>query len=874
MSRRRGGARGKPVSKPTNKSVVKPLSSKENSHFLDALKLYEGKQYKKSIKLLDGILKKNTKNPDTLALKGLNLQFLGEKSEAQSYANQAIKLIGGTNASAVCCHILGIYMKTVKNYPESIKWFQASLDNGSTNQHIYRDLATLQSQIGDFKSALVSRKKYWQEFLGYRANWTALAIAQELNGERQQAINTLSQFEKLAEGKISEAEKFENSECLMYKNDVMYRNAGSNKDKLEKVLKHLNDIEPKVTDKFSVLERRANIFMKMGEFKEASLVYRALIKRNPDDFNYYKLLEVSLGIKNNNKLRKLLYEKLNKFYPRSEPPKFIPLTFIQNEDELSRKLNEYIIPQLTRGVPATFSNVKPLYQKRPNIVPKLIIDIVQKYFESIDTNETPVAYIWTCYFLAQHYLYMKDFNKAQEFVDMAIKHTPTIVEFYILKGRILKHQGDLVKAAQTVDEGRQLDLQDRFINCKTVKYYLRANDIDKAVEIVSLFTKNDNSVNGVKDLHIVEASWFIVEQAEAYYRLYLDSMKRLDSLKKELADLDNENGGNEDTKNSLNEKIKNCKWECIKYKGLSLKRFVAISKFYQQFEDDKLDFHSYCMRKGTPRAYLDMLRWGDNIYTKPMYVRSMEGSSKVYFDIDDSLKEIQNKQSDNEDGSSNIVKVSNKQLKKEASALNKRKEEEKKAIMAYSEDQDSDPFGDKMIQTKHPLKDFNDTFYQKYNEQVRDDERDCLLDFEYHYRDGKLALCLASMNKLKSRITKTETEKSFAILAIMTAILFNASNDPQFDDIARKVAIKGLESEYKDLISVKEQSDNASNDNSSILKHLTDKYQAGLTQNLVILQFMYKFPTVFDPSPVKELILNCIATLDPYKQFQVLQYEL
>ena len=48
--------------------------------------------------------------------------------------------------------------------------------------------------------------------------------------------------------------------------------------------------------------------------KEASLVYRALIKRNPDNFSYYKLLEISLGIKNNNKLRKLFYEKMNKFY--------------------------------------------------------------------------------------------------------------------------------------------------------------------------------------------------------------------------------------------------------------------------------------------------------------------------------------------------------------------------------------------------------------------------------------------------------------------------------------------------------------------------------------------------------------------------------
>lgn len=874
MSKRRGGVKAKSASKSTSKSVVKSLSSKDNSHFLEALKLYEGKQYKKSIKLLDGILKKNVKNPDILALKSLNLQFLGEKSDAQLYASQAIKLIEGTAASAICCHVLGIYMKTIKDYPESIKWFQASLDNGSTNQQIYRDLATLQSQVGDFKGALVSRKKYWETFLGYRANWTALAIAQELNGERQQAVNTLSQFEKLAEGKISEAEKFEHSECLMYKNDIMYRNAGSNKDKLEKVLKHLNDIEPKVTDKFSVLERRANIFMKMGQFKEASLVYRALIKRNPDNFSYYKLLEISLGIKNNNKLRKLFYEKMNKFYPRSEPPKFIPLTFIQNENELSKTLSEYIIPQLSRGVPATFSNIKPLYQKRSSVVPRLVINIVQKYFESIHANETPVAYIWTCYFLSQHYLYMKDFNKAQEFIDLAIKHTPTMVEFYILKGRILKHQGEFIKAAHTIDEGRQLDLQDRFINCKTVKYYLRANDINRAVEIVSLFTKNENSANGIKDLHIVETSWFIIEQAEAYYRLYLDTVKKLESLNKKLANLNDKSNKDENAKNALNEKIKTCKWECIKYKGLSLKRFVAISKFYQQFEDDKLDFHSYCMRKGTPRAYLDMLKWGDNIYTKPMYVRSMEGSSKIYFDIDDSLKEMQNKQSDNEDGSSAAVKLSNKQLKKEAAALNKRKEEEKQAIMAYNEDQDNDPFGDKMIQTKHPLKDFYDTFYQKYSEQVRDDEKDCLLDFEYHYRNGKLALCLASMNKLKTRITDASNGKSLAILAIMTAILSDASQDPHFDDIAKKVAIKGLESQYKNLLLLGDHSENAGKEKSSTLNRLIDKYQDGLTKNLIILQFIYRFPTVFDSYSVKELILNCVATLDPNKQFEVLQYEL
>ncbi|CAL9734437.1 N-terminal acetyltransferase A complex subunit Nat1p [Monosporozyma servazzii] len=858
MSRRKGAARAKPAPIAV-KNVSKPLTSKENTHFLEALKLYEGKQFKKSIKLLDGILKKNAKNPDTLALKGLNLQFLGEQSEGSIYMTQAIKLIEGTHASAICCHVMGIYMKATKDYVEAIKWFQASMDNGSANQQIYRDLASLQSQIGDYKNALVSRKKYWESFLGYRANWTALAIAQDLNGERQQAVNTLSQFEKMADGKITDAEKFEHSECLIYKNDIMYRNAGSDKDKLEKVLKHLNDIEPKISDKYSVLEKKANIYMKMGQFKEASIVYRTLIKRNPDNFHYYKLLEVSLGIKNNNKLRKLLYEKLSTFYPRCEPPKFIPLTFIKDEGELSKKLEAYVIPQLNRGVPATFSNVKPLYQKRSQLVPKLIETIVLSHLESINVEESPVPYIWTCYFLAQHFLFLKNFTKAQEYIDMAIKHTPTLVEFYILKGRIFKHQGELVKAAEVVDEGRQLDLQDRFINCKSVKYYLRANNIEKAVEVVSLFTKNENSVNGVKDLHLVEAAWFIVEQAEAYYRLYLDESKRLITLNKELTEVDEKD---EAKKNDLALQVKDCTWNCNKYQGLSIKRFTAISKFYQQFEDDKLDFHSYCMRKGTPRAYLDMLKWGDKIYTKPMYVRSMEGASKIYFEIDTNQKVTQAKIAQGEEP----VIISNKQLKKEAAALHKRQEQEKKSVMAYSEDQDNDPFGDKMIHTKHPLREFDETFYSQYNKQVRDDERDCLLDFEYNYRIGKSALCLGSMSKLNARIPEGSSPQASAIIAVMATILLKAAKEGQFDEVAKMVALKSLETQYNGLISLEQTDFQEFND-------LAEKYPS-LSTNLIILQFMYRFPTVFDQTKVKSMIINAAATLDPYGQFQILNYTL
>lgn len=833
------------------------IGIKDNSQFLEALKLYEAKNYKKSIKLLETILKKDSGNADALALKGLDLLSSGEKEEAKSYVNNAISKISGTSASSICCHVLGIYMRTTKDYQESVKWFQASLDNGSTNKQIYRDLATLQSQIGDFKAALVSRKKYWEAFLGYRANWTALAVSQDINGERQQAVNTLSQFEKLAEGKISESEKYEHSECLIYKNDVMYKSAGNNKDKLQNVIKHLGDIESQTFDKYGLLERKASALMKMGEMKEASIVYRTLVKRNPDNFIYYKLLEVSLGIQGNNKIRKALYEKLSKFYPRCEPPKYIPLTFIQDETELTKKLEEYILPQLKRGVPATFSNVKPLYQKRGSIIPRLAGVIAEDYLKSLDKKENPIQYIWTCYYLSQHYLFNKDFQKAKECIDRSLDHTPTLVEFYILKARILKHIGLLEDAANTLEEGRQLDLQDRFINCKTVKYFLRANKMDKAVEIASLFTKNEDSKNGIKDLHLVEAAWFIVEQGEAYYRMYLDVQKKLNELKaslEEITDKHEETKESDAAQEQLISEIKDSEWLIQKYKGLSLKRFLAISKFYKQFEDDQLDFHSYCMRKGTPRAYLEMLEWGKSLYTKPMYVRAMKGASNIYFEIYDSSLKRKNQDENN-------IISSNKKAKKEAAALNKRKEQEKKDVLAYPADQDDDVFGEKLINTNTPLEDFADQFFENYRKQVRDDEKDNILEFEYYYRTGKLALCLGSL----SRVNKRQSSKSFLVGAMAILLLLSTREEQSFDMIAKKVAYKGLETDYS-FMPLNER-DNVDFD---WIKYLLENFE---TNKLGALLFLNR-QNSFDKSLIKEQILTEISTSEPFIQNKILQYEL
>ena len=61
--------------------------------------------------------------------------------------------------------------------------------------------------------------------------------------------------------------------------------------------------------------------------------------------------------------------------------------------------------------------------------------------------------------------------------------------FLLLLRILLQHAGDLVQAAQWIEEARTMDTADRFVNCKCVKYLLRMNQTDEAVRLASFFTR-------------------------------------------------------------------------------------------------------------------------------------------------------------------------------------------------------------------------------------------------------------------------------------------------------------------------------------------------------------------------------------------------
>lgn len=158
-----------------------------------------------------------------------------------------------------------------------------------------------------------------------------------------------------------------------------------------------------------------------------------------------------------------------------------------------RELAEpYLLAGLRKGIPSLFADVKALYKELHKL--ETIASIIEEHHAQLSSSShssenDPSTYIWTLYFLAQHYSHISQHQKGMEYLDEALSHTPTLPDLLMLKARILKRQGDPYGAARWMDEARLLDLQDRFLNTKCGIYRLRAGMTEEAQEVFGLFTK-------------------------------------------------------------------------------------------------------------------------------------------------------------------------------------------------------------------------------------------------------------------------------------------------------------------------------------------------------------------------------------------------
>ena len=597
---------------------------------------------------------------ETLAMKGYLLNCLGKKEEAYEFVRKGLR---NDLTSHVCWHVYGLLQRSEHKYDEAIKCYRNALKYDENNITILRDLSLLQIQMRDLEGFCNTRCRLLELRAAQQVSWISLAVAYHLIGYHSTAANLLDRFREVQEeqkkqnSKRDEPDKthpiaidYEQSELFLYQVMIL-QEAGSHKEALDFLNKHSSQI----CDRLAVLEFKAQLLLALNRNPEAAtLIQDQLIARNQENYSYYEQLERALNLNHSDEASRLnLYQTLQQKYPRSQVPFKITLQFVESPERFKPLVDAYLKKYIQKCLPALFRNLRPVYNheygKLIHQLPakdriiytsrayvfekytipsklKIIEEILLNYLEDLEKNssaEEKTLLLWVYYYLAQHFDFLGQYEKALDYVRKANDHTPTLIEILTLKGKIYKHMGEIEKAVEQVQEAQRLDTADRYLNSKCAKYLLRANKISQAEDMCSKFTRA--GVQVTENLNEMQCIWFQLETARAHHRM--------------------------------------------KQYGLALKKCYEIDAFFSEVTEDQFDFHTYCMRKMTLRAYVKLLRVEDILRSHEFFFKAAEIAISIYLNLhDEPLEAGKENQCD---------KKAEKQLS--ASELKKIKSKERKA---------------------------------------------------------------------------------------------------------------------------------------------------------------------------------------------------
>ena len=482
------------------------------------------------------------------------------------------------------------------------------------------------------------------------------------------ALSVLQAYRGTLGDEVKKKPTYEVGEIVMYENMILRES-----ETPEKVLEHLDANVFSVKGKMEWVIAKSRVLLRLERYEESIKGYDRLLQVNPENYSFHRgwmycflrrkptdetvntkraldseyigtelplSLEKDFTSEEREKIRKVYATKMSERFPKARAVKIIELLHSTDSD-FEKVVSKDIDRALRRAQTSYFTVLKTIYREEPDeTISKQKIETVMNLLNGIlkdhDDEKDPHVKLHALMLLSQHYDLKGDFENALKFAESSIAHTPTYVEAYMNKARVLKHQNKLEDAADVMDQARTLDLQDRFVNCKAVKYLLRANKPIKAKEVARLFLVDENG-EIKRTMEDMQTYWFEIEAGESYMRMGKFA-------------------------------------KALKYFSTALSHFADV-------KNDQFDFHAYCMRKTTLRAYVRMLRLCDGLKSHEFHVRSCAGAVQCYIALS---------------------KMSEKE-KKEMFKRDREVVEKKKKIEGEEEKEDEDPHGEKLASVKDPL---------------------------------------------------------------------------------------------------------------------------------------------------------------------------
>ncbi|GMI21008.1 hypothetical protein TeGR_g12530 [Tetraparma gracilis] len=643
------------------------------------MNLYEKKEYRRALKLSESILKNSPTHGETLCMKGLILNYMSRKEEAHEFAKKGLM---HNMMSHVCWHVFGLIHRADRNYNESIKCYKQALRIDKDNMQILRDLSLLQIQMRDLKGFNATRGQILTLKATQKFHWVSYALSYHLLGQHTQAvgvIDTLASQDVPAEQNAREA-LFCKSELEMYKLEIM-KERGTD---LGEVLAQLDKVEPDVLDQSAFKKLKAEVQLLQSDFAGAAATYLSIFAYGvTEDYTVHSGYQAALlqlppaacgralklgGTAAPSSAAEIDGEQA-KVLGENAVVKRIQLTLLTEPAALETALSAYIHKAVVKGVPSLSSDLASLYVTKGSLdlspsgckpckdpvdvaangKYQLVCKIAAAAVASLESTSCVAdgadklegdklrdALVWGRYLQVLLLELRGDYEAGLELLEVCIGQMGDSLEAIDLcerKGRLLKLSGDVQAAADCLDEARQRDTADRYINNKTTKYMLRAGRHEQAEATIGLFTRHEANPNS--NLFEMQCSWYELE----YARCML-------------------------SQNDM---------------GKALKKFVAIEKHFDDFADDQFDFHTYCIRKMTLRAYVAVLRLEDHIWGHKYYRRAARGAVDVYMHLIDNPLPPENEEPD-------YSNMSAAEKKKAKAAARKKKNKQEAAKLAIEEE--------------------------------------------------------------------------------------------------------------------------------------------------------------------------------------------
>jgi N-alpha-acetyltransferase 15/16, NatA auxiliary subunit len=534
------------------------------------------------------------------------------------------------------------------DYNEAIKAYKQALKVEPQNLQILRDLSMLQIQLRDTTGFAITRNTLLTIKPNAKINWMAFALARHMSGDLPGAINVIDIYlGTLTEGSSDLGRSYESSELAMYKNSIIAEIPNNYMAALE----HLDTCETIVVDRGAWLLKRLEYELKLQQYQNAQqTIYQLFDRGMTENHTIHSLLMCQLLQINDSKLidevlrlrgtqtlatyiplteeqKQIIYQAyqndLQNMYPKSYAIQRIPIT-VMDDEQFRHHIDIRCRKDLRRGVPSLCHELKSYLWTlnettnrfvrttdpvdiHVHVKYQMFVQLVDAYIHNLescskfsmtngvngetneDAEEEPSTLFWAWYLRAGLHEMVGQYAKGLEFIEKCIHHTPTSVDAYELKASLLKQCGNIVAAVQCLDYGRDLDRADRYLNNQTTKYMLQANMEQEALQRISMFTRHEG--NPEQNLYDMQCSWYELELAACHGRK-------------------------------------------MEY-GKSLKKYHAVIQHFHDFQEDQFDFHSYCLRKVTLRAYVSVLRYEDVIFGQEFFCTAAEGTIRIYLHLYD-----------------------------------------------------------------------------------------------------------------------------------------------------------------------------------------------------------------------------------------------